>query len=205
MGLGLIFGLTFFYIGLYTYTKPSDDTLLFLNPFQPDQQSFSRDYAQAEKALKKRDTVTAKQYFERALRFHGSFNERQWENIYSCANDLWEYKCDKLLKYSRAYEFLDQTDNAISCLSPGLTSFEKCRYPIDKNFFKLTVKKIGLKKTLALINSGLDKTGKPSCYHCYAYYYEFDDFKIGIDQSEFDLTKSDKTKLIAELRDKYGI
>lgn len=205
LGLGLLIALTIGYIARYSYIKSGGDTLLFLNPLQPDQESFNDNYKKAETALTTGDTLNAKKYFENALKFHGSFNERQRENIYSDANDLWAYKCDKLLKYSRAYDFLGQTDNAILCLSPALTSFEKWHYPIDERFFELTVKKIGLKKTIALINSGLDKTGKPDCYHCCAYYYKFDEFKIGIDEDEFDLAKTDRTKLIADLREKYGI
>lgn len=205
LGLGLLIGLTILYIARYSYIKAGDDTLLFLNPFQLDQKSFDDNYKKAESSLATGDTSTAKKYFEKALKFHGTFNERQRENIYSDANDLWEYKCDKRLKYSRAYDFLGQTDSAISCLSPGLTSFEKWHYPIDKRFFELTVKKIGRQKTIALINSGLDKTGKPDCYHCCDYFYKFDEFRIGIDENEFDLVKSDRKKLLADLCDKYGI
>jgi tetratricopeptide (TPR) repeat protein len=203
--LALLIGLTILYIRRYTYIKAGGAEILFLNPLKPDQESFNNNYARAENAIKNGDTLNAKNYFKKALKYHGSYNEKQRENIYSCANDLWEFKCEKLLKYSRAYELCGQIDNAISCLSPCLTSFEKESYPIDERFFELTVKKIGRQKTIALINDGISNSGVLDCYHCYKYYYTFGQFQIGIAEFEFELAKSNRKKLIEGLVAKYGI
>ncbi len=104
-------------------------------------------------------------------------------------------------------------DSAISCLSSGLTSIN-WDYPIENKFFGLLVQKIGKPKTVHLIDSGLNKITKIDkdgcweyyeCYYCCDYYSECGKFKIGIDETEFELAKSNREKLIKDLCEKYGI
>lgn len=209
----LCVGLFFIYRSKYTYPKSGEDYLLYLNPFQETQADFETNYKIAEQKLQLGASNEAKKYYKKALEFRWTFNENQFENIYSDANGLWEYKLDKLLKFSKAYEFIGELDSAISCLTPGLTSI-KWEYPIEKRFFELTVKKIGKVKTISLITIGLNNTSRINkdscrecyeCYYCCDYYYEFDKFKIGIDESEFEKIRTDKTTLVEELTGKYGI
>ena len=205
LGIILLGTLIFFYLIRYTYIKSGDDYLLFLNPFQIDQKDFENNIKKAKQKLIDGDSIEAKKYYRKALRFRGTHNERQRENIYSDANCYWEYKLDKLLKYSDAYEFIGEIDSAISCLSPGLTSFEKWHYPIDKRFYFLTVIKNGKHSTISKLNKGLSKIQKLDCYHCCNYYYELNNYKIGIDEIEYELAKTDKKVLLKELCDQYGL
>lgn len=201
----LTVGLTFFYFAKYTYIKSGEDRLLFLNPFQPNQKYFDMNWEIAENKLNTGDSIEAEKYYRKALNFRGTFNERQRENIYSDANDFWEYKLDKLLKYSVAYEFIGEIDSAITCLSSGLTSFEKWHYPIDKRFYYLIVEKKGREVTISTLDKGLSKIQKLNCYHCCSYFYLFDNYKIGIDEIEYEQAKTDKKGLLKKLCDKYGI
>jgi tetratricopeptide (TPR) repeat protein len=201
----LIVGLTIFYFAKFTYIKSGQDRILFLNPFQPNQTYFDKNWKIAENKLNIGDSIEAEKYYRKALSFRGTFNEKQRENIYSDANDYWEYKLDKLLKYSFAYEFIGELDSAINCLSPGLISFEKWHYPIDKRFYQLTVKKKGIENTIAILEKGLSNIQKLDCYHCCSYFYMFDNYKIGVDEKEFEQAETDRKGLLRKLCDNYGI
>jgi hypothetical protein len=205
IGFLLTIGLVLLYMTRYTYPKAGEDYLLFLNPFQADQKYFDNNFEIAEQKLKQGDTIEAKKYYCKALEYRGTQNEKQRENIYSCANDYWEYKLDKILKYSKAFEICGTLDSAIFCLEPGLTSFEKWHYPIDKRFFELTVKKLGKQKTLSLLDKGLNKIGKLECDHCCESYFKFDNFNIGICQTDPEQSWSNKNELLIQLVDTYGI
>lgn len=201
----IVRGLAVLYLERYTYPKAGEDYLLFLNPLQPDQKSFEDSYKIAEQKLKAGDRLGAGKHYRAALEFKDTYNEIQRENIYSDANGYWEYKLDKLLKYSVAYEFIGEIDSAISCLSSGLTSLEKCNYPIDKRFYDLTKRKKGRKATISTLNKALNKIQKLDCEHCCSYYYQFGNYRIGVDESEYEQAKTDKKGLLKELCDNYGL
>ena len=205
IGIVLTGGLTFFYLVRYTYLKSGEDYFLYLNPFQPDQNYFDNNFNIAEQKLLAGDSISAKKYFNKALKYRGTYNEKQRENIYSDSNDYWEYKLDKLLKYSKAYESIGSLDSAISCLAPGLTSYEKWDYPIDRRFYKLVLKRKGKIATIKTLDNGLNKIQMLDCYHCCSYYYWFDNFKIGIDETEYEQAKNDKDGLLKQLCKTYEI
>lgn len=205
ISVSLVGGLAIFYLTRYTYPKSGEDYLLYLNPFQPDQKDFDDNFKMAEQKLNAGDSLEAEKYYRKALEFRGTHNEKQRENVYSDANDYWEYKLDKLFKYSVAYEFIGEIDSAITCLSSGLTSFEKWHYPIDKRFYDLAVIKKGKTATISILDKGLSNIQKLDCYHCCSYYYLFDNYRIGVNESEYEQAKTDKKRLLKQLCDNYGL
>lgn len=206
-------GLFYVYRSKYTYPKSGEDYLLYLNPFQSTNEDFNSYFQIAEQKLRLGDVNEVRKYYVKALEFRETFNERQFEKIHSDANGLWDYKLDKFLKYSKAYEFIGELDSAISCLAPGMISL-KWESPIESRFFELSVKKLGKTETIRLISIGLnnifkiDKDACNECYECYYccdYYYKFGRFKIGIYESDFIKTKTNKNDLIKELCEQYGV
>jgi hypothetical protein len=189
-----------FYFIKYTTRKIGSDKILFYNPFTIDENGFNKNYDKATELLKKGDTVSAKKYFAQAINYRGTHNEEVWEDIYTCGNGLWEYKQDKLLKFSNCFEQLGMLDSAMSCLEPALYNFEKYHYPTDEQFFRLAIKKYGKDEVIEELKVGIANIQKIDCFKCTDYYFQFKGFKIGI--YEFSLNV-DKNTLFEKFKIKY--
>lgn len=193
------------YIDNYTYTDIVDNELLFLNPFQPDEQDFRKYYSQATKAFARGDSKKAKGYYTKAVEYRNSWNEHQYKALFSCGINYWEYEIDKLLKFSVAYERLGEIDSAIACLAPGLTAYEKCNYPLDKRFFALMKKKHGKQQTIEYITAGLKKIQKLGGNRRCDYAYTVAGFSVGIAEYEATTARVNRQKLLRELLREYAI
>jgi tetratricopeptide (TPR) repeat protein len=201
-GLVIVSGLSLFYLARYTSVKAGSDKMLFYNPFEIDEIVFKNNYNKAIEYQKSGDSIKAKEFFKKSIDYRGTHNERTREKRFSCGNGYWEYKQDKLLKYSTCYENIGQIDSAMSCLEPALYNFEKYHYPTEKRFFELAIKKYGKQTILEELAVAIKTTKEINCFMCTDYYFEFKGIKIGLDRDDVEL-KSDK--LLKRLTDNYKI
>jgi len=194
-----------FYVRKYSYYDVADDELIYLNQFNSTEKDYVYFTLNANIYSKKNDLVNAKYFSKKILSYRNTYNEKQFEKLFSCGNNYWEYKQKKLLNYSTSYERIGQIDSAIACLKIGLTNVEKSNFETDQRFFSLQIKKLGKENVVKEIKAGLENIQKQDCFMCCDYYYYFLEYKIGID----DITDKDymnnKTIVIHKLLKEYNI
>ncbi|QNR25107.1 hypothetical protein [Croceimicrobium hydrocarbonivorans] len=188
------------YFARYTTIKSGSDEILFFNPFTIDEVGFRDNYETAIAYIKKGDNSTARKYFEKAIKYRGSHNERVRENIYSDGNGLWEYKQDKLLKFSHCYENLGMLDSAMTCLEPALYNFERYHFPTEDQFFRIAIEKYGKDEVINELVLALAHIQEIDCFMCMDYYIEFKGIKVGLDINDIEV---DKNELFEKLKKKY--
>ena len=189
-----------FYFLRYTTFKHGSFDVLYYNPFTIDEVGFRDNYEKALDFLDNGDTTSAKKHFANAIKYKGTHNEKTRERIYSCGNALWEYKQDKLLKFSNCYENLGMLDSAMTCLEPALYNLERYDYPVENQFFRLAIKKYGRQEVISELELVLERIQKIDCFMCMDYYFEFKGVKIGVDN--YDL-ETNKEFMIKTLTGKY--
>jgi len=196
-----LIGSIIYYTEHYTLYDVVEDEMLFLNPFQPLKSDYDYYALNASIYLKKKDTANARYFFRKMLTYRNSFNERQYEEIFSCGNEYWEYKQKLQLKYSQAYEVTGQLDSAVSCIQLSLihapTTIER--------FIDLQLKINGKQKILQNIKNGMNHVGKLDCDMCDYGYYMFGKYKIGISPFEYELAQTNPEELYSGLLKLYGI
>lgn len=195
--------LTFVVIGRlyfvrYTSVKASSGKILFSNPFAMDEVGFSDNYEKAIGFFEIGDTVTAKRYFEKAIKYRGTHNEQVYENMYTDGNGLWEYKQEKLLKFSISFERLGMLDSAMTCLEPALYNFERYHYPTEEQFFRIAIEKYGRDEVINELKLASKNVHQIDCFMCSDYYFEFKEIKVGLDEDEMD-----SKALFEKLKEKY--
>lgn len=206
IGITLLVGAFFtwrYYANHYTLYDVVADGNIYLNPFQDLQKD--RDFYALNIALfwSKKDTVNTQYFSHKLISYRNSFNERQYEEPFSCANDYWTYKEKVLLEYSFAYNITNQYDSAASCLQPLLLG---TRGPKGvKTFFQLQITQKGRPAVIQEIKKGLNTTGTLDCYQCSEKYYLYENYKIGISTFELELWEKEPEKLLHELLMEYGI
>lgn len=201
-GISIVIGLTFFYAIKYTSIKIGSGKTLFYNPFGIDETTFKQEYNTAVEYLKQNHPIKAAEHFGKAIKYSGTHNEKTREQLFSCGNDYWEYKQEKLLKYSNCYLNIGMIDSAMSCLEPALYNFEKRNFPTEKIFFSLAISKYGKEAVLKDLRIAIQNTKGIDCFMCTDYYFEFKGIKIGLDRSD---TKLQSDTLLKRLIDKYKI
>lgn len=193
-----VLGILYFF--RYTTFKAGSFETLFYNPFAIDEVVFRDKYEKAIDFLDKGDTASAKIFFSKAIKYRGTHNEEIRENIYSCGNGLWEYKQDKLLKFSKCYENLGMLDSAMTCLEPALYNFERYHYPTEDQFFRLAIKKYGKDEVINELRFALTNIQEIDCFMCSDYYFEFKGIKVGLDLNDME---TDENELFEKLKKKY--
>jgi hypothetical protein len=194
-----------YYVNHYTFYDVVEDGNIYLNPFQDLQKD--RDFYEFNLAhyWNKKDTINTQYFAHKLVSYRNSFNERQYEEPFSCANDYWSYKEKVLLEYSFAYNITNQFDSAASCLQPLLLGTTGHSNKGIKAFFKLQVAQKGRAAVIQEIKKGLNTTGMLDCYQCSEKYYLYIQNKIGISTIELALWKKEPEKLLNELLMEYGI
>ena len=89
--------------------------------------------------------MKARYFSEKLLAYRNSYNEKQYEEFFSCHNKYWEYKGKILFEYSDAYQLTGQLDSASSCLRPFLLAATGYSAEGLKRFFKLQIASKGKK------------------------------------------------------------
>lgn len=83
--------------------------------------------------------MEARYFSEKLLDYRDSYNEKQYEEIFSCHNEYWEYKEKILFEYSDTYQLIGQLDSSSSCLRPILLAATGYSAEALKRFFKLQI------------------------------------------------------------------
>lgn len=88
----------------YRLRNTADDEWLLFDPSGLTESDFDSCYKKAchFDSLQKKDSSLY--YYKKVLSHHHSGNEKEYEKIFSCGNDYWDYKHDKWKKYSVAAE-----------------------------------------------------------------------------------------------------
>lgn len=193
-----VLGILYFF--RYTTFKAGSDEILLYNPFTIDEVVFRDNYEKATGFLDNGDSTSAKKYFAKAIKYRGTHNEKVRENIYSCGNGFWEYKQDKLLKFSNCYANLGMLDSAMTCLEPALYNFERYHYPTEDQFFRLAIEKYGRDEVISELKSTLSNIQEIDCFMCSDYYFEFKGIKVGLDESDIE---TNEDELFEKLKKKY--
>jgi hypothetical protein len=88
----------------YRLRNTADDEWLLFDPSGLTESDFYTCYRKAcyFDSLQQKDSSLY--YYKKVLSHHHSRNEEEYEKIFSCGNDYWDYKHDKWRKYSVAAE-----------------------------------------------------------------------------------------------------
>lgn len=189
----------------YTLYDVVDDRLIYLNPFRPLPKDCNSYVTELSTYLTQKDSVKARYISEKLLAYRDSYNEKQFEEIFSCGNDYWDYKNKMLMGYSVAYEITGQKDSASSCLRPLLLRMVGASPEGIKHFFKLQIESKGKNAVVNEIKKGLYTTGILDCQDCPENYYSYLDFLIGISTNELEMRDKEPQKLLQNLLEEYAI
>jgi hypothetical protein len=88
----------------YRLRDTADSEWLLFNSSGLTETEFDSYYSKACYFDSLQQTDSSRYYFRKILSHHDSPNEREYEKIFSCGNDYWEYKNVKWMKYSKACE-----------------------------------------------------------------------------------------------------
>jgi len=189
----------------YTLYDVVEDRLIYLNPFRPLRKDLSTYITNLSFSLATKDTVKARYFSEKLLDYRNSYNEKQYEEIFSCHNEYWEYKEKILFEYSVSYQLTGQRDSASSCLRPLLLGATGYSAEGLKRFFKLQIASKGKNAVIEEIKKGLYTTDLLDCYKCPENYYMYSGFKIGISAQYVEMRDIEPQNLLQNLLEEYSI
>lgn len=189
----------------YSVYDVADNEQRYFNPFSPLHEDRSAYAAAFSFSLIQKDSVTARYFAEKLLNYRDSYNERQYEEIFSSHLEYWEYKEKILLEYALAYQITGQHDSAYACLRPLLLERTGHSDAGTKRFFELQIALKGKKAVVEEIKKGLHHTGILECYNCPEKYYTYSGFKIGITANQLEMSEKDPQKLLQNLLKQYAI
>lgn len=88
----------------YRLRNTADSEWLVFDPAGLTESDFENCYRKACYYDSLQQTDSSCYYYEKVLSHHDSPNEKEYEKIFSCENDYWDYKYAKWIKYSKACE-----------------------------------------------------------------------------------------------------